>query len=126
MTATKLGHFQQKLLESRDALARQKARLADQARQPVGNITGNDLAAVSLAADTVGVGEGDEEVALGVYHSAEHAHGEVVAALERIAIGKYGYCDLCGKRIPQKRLEAIPEARRCATCATRPDRVLVE
>jgi len=37
-------------------------------------------------------------------------------ALEKIKKGKYGLCEDCGKKISQKRLLAIPEARFCIKC----------
>ena len=39
---------------------------------------------------------------------------EVQAALKRIEDGTYGYCEVCGRPIPEKRLEAIPWAPRDA------------
>jgi DnaK suppressor protein len=38
---------------------------------------------------------------------------EVEAALKRIENGTYGLCVVCGKPIPEKRLEAIPWASLC-------------
>lgn len=38
---------------------------------------------------------------------------EVEGALKRIEDGTYGHCVVCGKFIPEKRLEAIPWAARC-------------
>ena len=35
-------------------------------------------------------------------------------ALERISEGTYGYCEVCGKPIEEKRLEAIPWTTLCA------------
>ena len=43
----------------------------------------------------------------------------VQAALERIDNGTYGACDACGKPIAAARLQAIPEATRCVSCAER-------
>ena len=37
-------------------------------------------------------------------------------ALKRIGEGKYGYCLQCGKKIPEGRLRAIPEAVLCVDC----------
>ena len=37
-------------------------------------------------------------------------------ALAKIASGKYGRCELCGKPIETARLEALPQARRCLSC----------
>ncbi len=38
---------------------------------------------------------------------------EMQAALKRIEDGTYGKCVVCGKPIPEKRLEALPWAARC-------------
>lgn len=40
-------------------------------------------------------------------------------ALERIKDGTYGICITCGKPIPEKRLEVMPEADRCLDCQAR-------
>lgn len=41
---------------------------------------------------------------------------DIDVALKKIAKGKYGYCDRCGKLIPQARLELVPEATYCIDC----------
>lgn len=43
-------------------------------------------------------------------------------ALDRIRTGKYGICLACGKEIPQARLEAIPYAFMCISCASAEER----
>jgi DnaK suppressor protein len=42
---------------------------------------------------------------------------EVVRALEKLDEGTYGVCDACGGAIEPERLDAIPWATRCVTCA---------
>ncbi len=42
---------------------------------------------------------------------------QVVAALERLQGGGYGRCEICGRAIPEARLEALPWAIRCVDCA---------
>ena len=42
---------------------------------------------------------------------------EIDLALERIAAGKYGICEICEKRIEKRRLKAVPETRLCRKCA---------
>lgn len=37
-------------------------------------------------------------------------------ALERLALGLYGVCKQCGKKISSARLEAVPHAVACASC----------
>jgi DnaK suppressor protein len=43
--------------------------------------------------------------------------GGVSRALEKLDEGSYGTCDGCGRAIGGDRLEAIPWATRCVTCA---------
>lgn len=47
---------------------------------------------------------------------------EVMAALSRICKGEYGMCEDCGERISQRRLKAVPYARRCVGCQDRIER----
>jgi RNA polymerase-binding protein DksA len=44
---------------------------------------------------------------------------EVNEALTKISDGTYGKCDVCGKQIPVKRLEALPHATMCTDCRAR-------
>jgi DnaK suppressor protein len=54
---------------------------------------------------------------IGVGRSLETAEGRVERALAKLAEGSYGVCDACGKPIPARRLEAIPESVVCVDCA---------
>ncbi|MEP7333009.1 MAG: TraR/DksA C4-type zinc finger protein [Terracoccus sp.] len=42
---------------------------------------------------------------------------EIDGASERIAVGNYGRCTVCGREIPGGRLEARPTASTCVGCA---------
>ena len=42
---------------------------------------------------------------------------DIEHALSRLAAGTYGTCEPCGQVIPLERLEAIPHASTCVTCA---------
>lgn len=46
-----------------------------------------------------------------------HRADDVTAALHRIERGTYGRCERCGKDISPERLEAVPTARLCISCA---------
>ena len=60
--------------------------------------------------------EGEEVLErLGVSGQAEVAR--IRAALGRMARGEYGICTRCGEEISPERLEAVPEAPLCKTCA---------
>lgn len=41
---------------------------------------------------------------------------EIDLALKKINLGKYGVCEICGKKISQKRLKILPTARYCLAC----------
>ncbi len=45
---------------------------------------------------------------------------EVDDALAKFDAGTYGKCETCGEQIAETRLEAIPSARFCMTCASAP------
>ena len=42
---------------------------------------------------------------------------EVDLAIRRMVGGDYGRCEVCGARIPDERLEALPTTRTCVDCA---------
>lgn len=50
--------------------------------------------------------------------TARRSIDNVQAALSRLAAGTYGVCQRCGERIPDARLEAVPEATHCVGCKT--------
>lgn len=55
----------------------------------------------------------DRELDEGLEEGAQQMLDDIEAALQRIANGTYGTCEICGKPIGAERLEAIPWARFC-------------
>jgi len=53
---------------------------------------------------------------LPVEYSLEIRLRDINLALEKLAQGKYGKCEKCGKDIEEKRLEVHPAARFCMKC----------
>ncbi|MDP3400112.1 MAG: TraR/DksA C4-type zinc finger protein [Brevundimonas sp.] len=49
--------------------------------------------------------------------SARTRLGELDLAIRRVEGGEYGRCEVCGRPIPDERLEAIPTASTCVSCA---------
>ncbi len=60
--------------------------------------------------------EGDQ-VLEGVEGSARIEAEQIHATLQRIEAGSYGECMTCGKPIGEQRLEALPYALQCISCA---------
>jgi RNA polymerase-binding transcription factor DksA len=55
----------------------------------------------------------DKEIEESVEGSVEHVVREIDAALARIAAGSYGLCAVCGRPIPEERLDVLPYATLC-------------
>ena len=60
--------------------------------------------------------EGDQ-VLEGVEGSARMEAQQIHAALKRIDAGTYGECMTCGEPISEQRLQALPYAMQCISCA---------
>ena len=77
-----------------------------------GDISGYKTHIADIGSDASGM-----ELMLGLASNQQKLLQQVNEALARIEEGTYGLCQVCGKPIPQARLEAIPEAELCLNCA---------
>ncbi len=57
------------------------------------------------------------EKELSIERNAEDLLHKVERALERVEEGTYGICESCGESIPVARLEVLPYATTCVSCA---------
>jgi DnaK suppressor protein len=60
--------------------------------------------------------DGAAEVEVGLMTAEARLLAEVTTALNRIDDGTFGTCAVCGRRISQGRLDALPYARECIRC----------
>jgi len=95
--------YYNRLLELRDQLTRQMSGLAKESAQ--------EMAGYSLHMADSGTDNFDRDFALSLLSSDQDAVYEIEEALKRIEKETYGICELTGKPIPRKRLEAIPWTR---------------
>jgi len=106
--------IRQKLLARRAALFRTVAHVED------------DLRWLDANVEPEVEEEGQEEnIARLLARLDDRGRGEIEAidaALGRIAAGDYGRCAACGNPIPPARLEAMPTATTCVSCAQRRER----
>ncbi len=61
----------------------------------------------------------ERQHAAALLESARAQVAAVDAALERLAQGRYGVCEVCGQPIGAERLAARPTATTCVRCAAR-------
>ena len=95
--------YYQRLVELREQLTRQMDGLAKESAQ--------EMAGYSLHMADSGTDNFDRDFALSLLSSDQDAMYEIEEALKRIEKNTFGICELTGKPIPQKRLEAIPWTR---------------
>ncbi|MBK1834216.1 TraR/DksA family transcriptional regulator [Roseibacillus ishigakijimensis] len=58
----------------------------------------------------------DRDLALSMLEKEKDALHEIEMALDRIAQGTYGICEMSGEKIPKERLEVLPFARLTRDC----------
>jgi RNA polymerase-binding transcription factor DksA len=75
-----------------------------------------------LAADFAdqAIQRSNDEVLGAIGDSADEEAHLIELALRRLDEGRYGLCVSCGGEIAPRRLEAVPYAERCASCASDP------
>ena len=98
------------------ALARLRRRLADQMRASAEQAAAHDATARQLAGHTDPDSAIERELAVACAARAREAIEDVRDALDRLELGIYGVCAMCGAPIPVERLEVIPHARLCVAC----------
>jgi DnaK suppressor protein len=59
----------------------------------------------------------NDEVLDALDHSIRAEMAQIQTTLQRLEAGEYGICESCKKKIPLKRLAALPHASRCVACA---------
>jgi RNA polymerase-binding transcription factor DksA len=105
---TSLDAERRRLEQLRDELRQHAGPTAGTQRDDTGELSGMDEHVADVASDTL-----EREVDLAVLHSLEAALASVDAALDRLAAGRYGRCEVCGAPIGEARLRALPDATRC-------------
>jgi len=105
-----------------------KALLLEKRNELLGNVTSmesealrrdrSDLSNMPIHMADVGTDNYEIENIIGLMDSERKILAEIDEALGRIEDGTYGICQGAGEQIPKQRLEAIPWARYCVSCAT--------
>ena len=95
----------------RRKLEEERAQLLSRSIPPPEAARGDeaDLAAMAQA----------KEQLLWLANDQKQRLAQIDQALARIAAGKYGICDRCGKPIAPERMEAMPHATMCIECQSK-------
>src|SRR5579864_100499 len=117
MDKKRLEYYKKKLLNRRDELVKTITRTEEEGRQADDDPT-VDLADKAANSYT-------KEFLFGQTNTDRAILQLVDEALLRIRSGKYGTCIECEEELQQKRLEAVPWARYCVTCAEKHEQGLL-
>jgi DnaK suppressor protein len=103
-----------RLAEERDRLAGVRATFDDEhlsdlsETESLGEISSYDQHQADMGTETF-----EREKDLSILEQIEAELADVEHAIRRLDAGDYGTCEVCGKPIPDERLEVMPAARLC-------------
>jgi DnaK suppressor protein len=117
-----LEHFRKRLDEELVILSKTIHRLETSILQRSQREASGDLSAYSIHMADLGTDAMEREKDLLLASAEGRAVIQIREALNRIADGSYGDCDMCGKPIGEKRLELLPYAPFCAKCQMKAER----
>jgi RNA polymerase-binding transcription factor DksA len=104
----------QRLADERERLAGVRSTFDDEGlteqseSDSVGELSSYDQHQADMGTETF-----EREKDLSILEQVEAELADVEHALRRLDDGTYGTCEVCGKVIPDERLEAMPAARLC-------------
>ncbi len=104
----------QRLADERERLTGVRATFDDEglteqsANDSVGELSSYDQHQADMGTETF-----EREKDLSILEQVEAELADVEHALRRLDEGTYGTCEVCGKVIPEERLEALPATRLC-------------
>lgn len=114
MRKREMARFKQKLLEDRKRIMAELKEIASNisaANDEAENSSSYSNHMADLGTDAM------EREKNFLYASQDRIQLErIEVALRRIDDANYGVCEACGKNIPLKRLEAVPDATLCVSC----------
>jgi RNA polymerase-binding transcription factor DksA len=105
------------LYEPRDVLQREEEELLGKLAELNSREGAHGEYDLNFADSSQVIAEKGESEALAETLSSSLA--EVRSALSKLDLGTYGKCERCGEQISEVRLEAVPTARLCMTCASK-------
>lgn len=113
LTAAEIEKFRQLLLAKRNELLGNVTTMEDETLKK----ERSELSSMPFHMADAGSDNFEQEFTLDLMDSEKKLLIEINDALRRIEEGTYGICEGKGETIPKARLNAIPWARYCVTCA---------
>jgi RNA polymerase-binding protein DksA len=122
MIKKELGQFKELLLKKREEILDEINNIAKESKKSMkeasGDLSGYAYHMADMASDSY-----DRELSLNIASGEQKIIYEIDEALKRIEEGKYGFCLSCNKKIPSRRLKAVPYAKCCIQCQSKEEKV---
>jgi len=119
MKKAELQYYKEQLLALRRRLRGDVSQLAEAALKKSRSEANGDLSSMPIHMADIGSDNFEQEFTLSLMESEGDTLAQIENSLERIEEGTYGLCEECGGKIPKARLNAIPYATLCVSCAQR-------
>jgi RNA polymerase-binding protein DksA len=113
LTSSEIREFEALLLTKRNEILCNVISLEDETLRK----QRSDLSNLPIHMADMGTDNYEQSLSLELMDSERKVIAEIDHALNRIEEGTYGICEVGGEPIPKQRLEAIPWARFCVSCA---------
>jgi RNA polymerase-binding protein DksA len=108
--------FEQRLLEEREKLLQNIARLENKVLNKNQKDSSGDLSSYSFHMADLATDASEREKAFLFASKEGRLLYHIDEALRRLHKGEYGVCQTCSKGISKERLDAVPHARLCIMC----------
>lgn len=110
--------FKKLLLEKREDILHEINHIAKEnlksQKEASGDLSSYSFHMADMASDSY-----ERELSFNIASGEQEIIYEIDEALKRIKEGKYGKCLSCNKKIPVRRLNAVPYAKHCIQCQSK-------
>jgi len=121
MNKQELLKYKKLLIKVREGVAGDISHIAKEnlksQKESSGDLSGYSLHMADMASDSY-----DRELSLNIAGEVQEIVYEIDDALKRMEEGSFGKCISCDKKIPQKRLNAVPYAKYCIQCKSKEEK----
>lgn len=121
MTKRGTAKFKNLLLKKREEVWDEIHNIAKEnlksQREATGDLSGYRNHMADMASDSY-----ERELSFNIASGEQKIIYEIDEALKRIEEGKYGRCISCNKKIPVRRLNAVPYAKHCIQCQSKEEK----
>jgi len=121
MAKRELAKYKKLLLDKREEILGEIHDIAKESMKSQKEASG-DLSSYSHHMADMASDSYDRELSLNIASGEQKIIYEIDESLKLIKEGKYGKCLSCNKKIPAKRLNAVPYAKHCVQCQSKEEK----